>query len=233
MNKGIFAVLVLLLVGIILFYISRSTSFQFFGELVDRVDTERKVVALTFDDGPTKYATDEILRILDEKNVKATFYLMGQSIDENFPLAKSIVSSGHEIGNHSFSHSRMLLKSYRFIRNEIDDTDALIRESGYVGEITFRPPYGKKLFLLPYYLKQTNRQTVMWDIAPEANLGKDATTHEITEFVVNNTQPGSIILLHVMYQSRKQVMASVPEIIDQLKSEGYEFVTVSNLLSLR
>ncbi len=141
--------LLLLGVSVLLFQISKSRTFQFFGEIYSRVETQQKVVALTFDDGPTRTHTDEILGILREENVKATFYLMGSAIEENQGETEKIIAQGHEIGNHSYNHERMILVTPGFVKNEIETTDGLIRKAGYQGEITFRPPFGKKLFALP------------------------------------------------------------------------------------
>ena len=125
-----------------------------------------------------------------------------------------------------------MLKSPSFIKAEIERTDQLIRDTGYEGAIHFRPPYGKKLLLLPYYLSKTNRKTVMWDVEPDsyADVSKDA--NRIVEYVMAHVRPGSIVILHVMYQSRIESLRAVAGIIDGLKREGYEFKSVSELLSM-
>lgn len=209
---------------------SKSRSFQFFGGLVTQVATSEKVVALTFDDGPGVH-TDEILRILEEQDVKATFFLTGREMEAHRDEAQKIAKAGHQIGNHSYSHQRMMFKSPTFIREEIERTDQLIRQTGYQGEIPFRPPYGRKLFLLPYYLKQQDRLTILWNIEPETDLGLTAKPEQIVNYVRERIEPGSIILLHVMYESRTASLNAVEGIITALKQEGYSFVTVSELLS--
>lgn len=222
---------IILLLGIafLLFEVSKSRNFQFFGGLVNKAETEDKVVALTFDDGPG-VNTDEILTILREEEIKATFYLTGKEIEQHMDHAKKIAGEGHEIGNHSYSHSRMVLKSPSFIKKEIEKTDALIRQTGYKGEIYFRPPYGKKLFLLPYYLSKQERKTVLWNIEPESFPEIEGDADKITEYVAENIEPGSIILLHVMYESREESLKSVSKIIASLKEQGYDMTTVSELL---
>ena len=124
----------------------------------------------------------------------------------------------------------MVLKSYGFVAEELEKTNELITQAGYEGEIHFRPPYGKKLFSLPYYLSNKNITTVTWDVAPETYLEKNASASDISEYVVQNTKPGSIILLHVMFKSRSNSLAAVPLIVKQLKDKGYRFVTVSELI---
>ncbi|WP_144701996.1 polysaccharide deacetylase family protein [Fictibacillus phosphorivorans] len=209
--------------------LSSSRNFQFFGGLVTSADTAEKVVALTFDDGPTDN-TDEILSILKEEGVKATFFVTGREIEENLKEAKEIVAEGHELGNHSYSHERMVLKTPSYIRNEIESTDKLIRKAGYEGKIHFRPPYGKKLIGLPYYLDKHDRKTILWNIEPETypEIASDST--KIVKHVSRNIQPGSIILLHVMYDSRTESMKSVKGIITDLKAKGYTFKTVSEMI---
>ncbi len=217
-------------VGGLLFHISKSRTFQFFGEIYPRVETQQKVVALTFDDGPTRGPTDEILGILREENVKATFYLVGSTIEENQGETEKIIQEGHEIGNHTYNHKRMILVSPDFVKNEIETTDELIKKAGYKGEITFRPPFGKKLFALPFYLSEYNRKTITWDVDPETFVGK---SEDIIKYTLENTKNGSIILLHVAYNSRAESMKSVRPIIKSLREKGFEFKTVSELLAIK
>lgn len=210
---------------------SKSESSQIFGEIINRVEASDKVVALTFDDGPSSEYTEEILEILEDAGVKATFFLVGKDIQSNPVEAQNIIAAGHELGNHSFTHSRMLFKSLDFVKEEIEKTDRLIRKAGYTGEIHFRPPYGKKLFTLPYYLNSRNITSVTWDVAPDSALPLDSSPEAFAQYAISNTRPGSIILMHVMFESRRRSMAAIPAIISGLKGEGYEFVTVSQLLS--
>jgi chitin deacetylase len=188
-------------------------------------------VALTFDDGPTPLATGEVLSILRHRQVKATFFVTGAELEQHLELGKEIVKEGHELGNHSYSHHRMVLKTPSFISDEIERTDRLIRSAGYEGPIHFRPPYSKKLVFLPYYLSKTNRKTIMCDIEPDSYPEVAADADKIVEYVANRVRPGSIILLHVMYKSREQSLRAVGGIIDRLQGEGYQFRTVAELLS--
>jgi len=215
-----------------LWQVSKSRTFQFFGEIVPRVNTNQKVVALTFDDGPEPNATDELLQILNQQNVHATFFVIGGALEEHLDSGKKIVAAGHELGNHSYSHVRMLLVSPSFVKLEIESTDKLIRDAGYQGEILFRPPYGKKLFTLPYYLSKHGRKSITWDLEPDSYPNIAADADKITDYVLTNTRPGSIILLHVMYSSGKEGMKAVPKIIEGLKAKGYSFKTVSELLAV-
>lgn len=215
------------------YQLSNARSFQLFGELIARVETEKPLVALTFDDGPTPEYTSGILDILREKNVPATFFLTGSDTEKNPNEARAIVQAGHEVGNHSYSHSRMVLMSPATVRDEVERTDAAIRAVGYQGEILFRPPYGKKLVTLPWYLSSTNRKTIMWNVEPESfpEIANDAKA--IADHVVDRAKPGSIILMHLMYPSREPSRQALPGIIDRLRERGHRFVTVSELIATK
>jgi len=118
------------------------------------------------------------------------------------------------------------------VADEIETTDALIRETGYTGPVHFRPPYGKRLLVLPWYLYRHNMTTVTWDSAPESELGARASAGAIAEQVVRSVHPGSIVLMHVMFDARAESMKAVPQVIDRLRAQGYRFVTVSELMTL-
>jgi len=211
-----------------LFQISKDRDFQFFGKIVKSAETNEKKIALTFDDGPTE-KTHEILNVLNELDVKATFFLCGIGIEDRKEDAAAIASNGHGIGNHSYSHKRMIGVSYNFCKDEVDKTNKLIREAGYKGEIYFRPPYCKKLFMLPLYLQKSDITSVTWDIEPETDLGYGASPDEIAKYVIDNVKSGSIVLLHPMYKSENTLKA-IEKIVVTLKADGYKFCTVEELL---
>ncbi|MEV0058834.1 polysaccharide deacetylase family protein [Nocardia sp. NPDC050718] len=222
---GAAAVALLLVIVAGLYVLMNSRTYQLTGRLVDRVDTDEKLVALTFDDGPTE-RTPEILRTLAELRVPATFYLIGDDLAAHPDYGAAIAAAGHEIGNHSYSHRRMVLISGDTVRAEIERTDAEIRRTGYQGPITFRPPYGKKLWALPSYLAEHDRTTVTWDVEPDSAGG--ATRAAIVDDTLAQTKPGSIVLLHVMHG--RESAAALPEIVSGLRARGYDFTTVSDLL---
>ncbi|RPI70337.1 MAG: polysaccharide deacetylase [Desulfobacteraceae bacterium] len=209
-----------------------ARTFQLFGRIVSEVNTPQPVVALTFDDGPNPPYTDKLLTVLRKKEVKATFFVMGAQLEKFSSLGKEMVREGHELGNHSYSHPRMIFKSPRFIRSEIEKTDQLIRQAGYAGEIHFRSPYGKKLLLLPFYLSKMNKKNIFWDIEPDSHTDSAESADKIVENILAKTKPGSIMLLHAEKQTRKESLKAVPGIIDGLKQKGYDFVTVSELLAV-
>lgn len=206
---------------------SRTT--QLAGELVQRVETDERVVALTFDDGPTNGDADAILEALAERGVVATFYVNGQDIEKNPEAMQAIIAGGNEIGNHTWSHRSMAFVTFDIVADEVESTDAAIRAAGYEGPITFRPPYGNKLLTLPLYLAQHDRITVTWDVSAEDFSGASQSSSEIVDATVAMTSPGSIILLHPWF-GRTSSQQAIGEIIDRLQAQGYRFVTVSELI---
>lgn len=230
MRKLFFTILILCAVLYGLWRLSNSRTFQVTGELISRVEMSDSLVALTFDDGPTPGYTDEILDVLNKHAISATFFLTGAEIETNQREAEKIINAGHQVGNHSYSHLQMILKRPEFIRNEIERTDYAIRKAGFSGEIYFRPPYGKKLFVLPVILESRGQTSVTWDIEPEFFAEVRSSAEAIAGHVEEKVTPGSIILLHVMYPSGEESRRAVPMIIENLQQQGYRFVTVDELI---
>ncbi|WP_036528761.1 polysaccharide deacetylase family protein [Nocardia sp. CNY236] len=228
MKIGVPVLVIVVLIATGLYYLMNARTFQLAGHVVHRVDTDAKVVALTLDDGPTD-RTPEVLRVLAEAQVPATFYLNGADLADRPEHGRSIAEAGHEIGNHTYSHRRMVFVTPGTVADEIETTDAEIGKTGYTGPITFRPPYGKKLWTLPRYLADHERVTAMWDVEPDS--GKPGVTaDDIVAETVDRVRPGSIVLLHVMHGSGASLEA-IPRIVAELRSAGYEFVTMSDLMT--
>jgi peptidoglycan-N-acetylglucosamine deacetylase len=204
---------------------------QLFGTIVPRVETSARLVALTFDDGPTAPELEEVIGILADRNVRATFFVNGSHLDEDLATGRRLVEAGHELGNHTYSHPRMLLRSPAFIREEVERTDALIRLAGHRGEIYFRPPYGKKLVGLPWYLSRNRRTTVTWDVEPESDRANAGDAERLASAALAAVRPGSIVLLHPWYPVNAATRAAVPLVIDRLHAEGYDIVPVRELLA--
>lgn len=221
--------LVVLAVGLRLLARSRTT--QLVGRLVARVEIAEPLVALTFDDGPNPVYLDGVLDALAARRVRATFFVTGAELAAAPDAGRRLVAAGHDLGNHSWSHPRMVLKSPRFVREEIARTDAVIRASGHHGEIHFRPPFGYKLVVLPWMLSRAGRTTITWDVEPDSYPDVAATAEGIASHVVERVRPGSIVLLHVWYTTRQTSRDAVPLVVDALHAKGYRFVTVSELLA--
>lgn len=186
------------------------------------------MVALTFDDGPADN-TNQILSLLEEYNAKATFFLIGAEIEKFPEEARKIAEEGHQIGNHTYSHKRMIFKTPAYYKDEIEKTDQLIQNAGYKGEIDVRPPNGKKLIGLPYYLNKHKRETITWNLEPDTFY---TTVSDKVKYVTENIEPGSIILLHPMYDKTGQALQTIEGILQELSKEGYTFITVNELQDL-
>jgi peptidoglycan/xylan/chitin deacetylase (PgdA/CDA1 family) len=212
-----------------LWRLSNARSFQVFGELHHRVETPERVVALTFDDGPGPANTPLVLELLARHQVKATFFMVGRNIEQHRELAARVLAEGHQLGNHSYSHKRLVLSSPSFIEEEISRTDALLREVGVRGEILFRAPFGKKLFVLPWILSRQGRKHITFDVVPDDHATQDAAL--IISRVLEATRPGSIILLHDGWAAKPGTIEAAGRIIESLKAQGHRFVTVSELLA--
>jgi peptidoglycan-N-acetylglucosamine deacetylase len=210
-----------------------SRRHQLFGELVHRVETAQPLVALTFDDGPVPAAAEGVLELLAAEQVRATFFLNGEAVRAHPATAARIIAAGHEVGNHGHTHRALVGQPLALVRAEVEATDAALRAAGWDAPIHFRPPFGKKLILLPWYLGSTGRTTIMWDVEPETYADVAATPEGIVAHVLERAEPGSIVLLHVMYAGRATTRAALPGIIDGLRARGYRFVTVSELLAER
>jgi peptidoglycan/xylan/chitin deacetylase (PgdA/CDA1 family) len=209
---------------------TNSRNFQAFGKAVTTVPCARKYVALTLDDGPTPEGTDQLLSLLERHHARATFFLVGDSL-ERFPEAGArIARAGHEIGNHSYSHVRMIFRSQDFIRREVEQTDRAIRATGYSGEILFRPPFGKKLFGLPWYLSHTGRTTLMWSIEPESASGVEQTPEGLASHVAAVVSPGAILLMHAMIDPTGLKHQALALVLERLDALGYRVVGASELM---
>ena len=208
---------------------------QLFGEAFQRVNTIHKVVALTFDDGPNPPYTDQILRVLKKHHGHATFFVLGKNVEKFPAVIPKIFSEGHEIGNHSWSHEQLIFRSLSFVRGEIEKTDHLLRQLGYPGEIYFRAPYGRKLFILPWILSSMNKKHVLFDVVPDD--WDRPGTEEIAARILREVKPGSIVLCHDgdgdgVGNDRSQTVEAIDKVMTQLEKDGYRFVTISELLAL-
>ncbi|MCA2012530.1 polysaccharide deacetylase family protein [Cereibacter sphaeroides] len=229
MRRLLILVLLLAALSAGLWQLSRSRSYQLFGTLVTRVETDQPLVALTFDDGPTEGQTAALLGVLAGRGVRATFFLTGREIEAHPAEAAALSAAGHQLGNHSFSHQRMVLVRPSVVETELARTDAALRTAGETGPLHFRPPYGKRLFVLPWVLAEQNRLTILWDVEPDSD--PNAGPERIARAAIEQARPGSIILLHALYPSRAATREALPAIIDGLRARGFRLVTLNELLA--
>lgn len=211
---------------------SDANRVQLFGDILAEVDTSEPVIALTFDDGPTDAATPEVLALLAEHGIKATFFVNGNMVERHPDAMRAIIDAGHEVGNHAWHHRRMMFVTPATVRRELGTTDQILRDLGYDGPLHFRPPYGRKLVSLPWVLSQQERLTVMWSVHSET-FQPDQPASDIATKILDRTGPGDILLLHLMSRSNANSRAALPTVIEGLKDRGYTFLTVSELLEYR
>ena len=222
------AVALILILFYALFQISRAPCWQLVGTPICKVDTQEKLVALTFDDGPTPLGVDAALPVLARHRAHATFFLVGQEIERRPGLARRLLAAGHELGNHSYSHQRMWGLFPDAYEREIRRTDALLRAEGAQNPRFFRPPNGKKLIGLPIAVERTGYRTITWDhedpmTAPSARAFADG--------VLARIRPGSIVVLHIMYRTGQVQRDALPLILEGIAARGYRAVTVGELLT--
>lgn len=211
----------------------RRPDLQLMGRLVDRVPMKKKLIALTFDDGPSPANTRNLLALLARRHVHATFFMIGRHIEQYPEIARAVLAGGHQIGNHTYSHRHMVWQTPGFTAREIDRTDALIRRLGYEKEILFRSPYGEKFLILPYELRKRGKTNVTWDIGTN-----DWATQEVDKLVEPATTwggPGSIILFHDGNEEadpeRPGTLEAVERTIGKREADGYKFVTMDELIA--
>ena len=226
------AVVALVIVGAAAYQLMNSRTVQLMGDHVARVETSRKVVAITFDDGPNDLFVTELIADLKRFRARGTFYVVGAAAAEHPYALSSLVASGQEIGNHSYTHRRLVFLRTVMAKDEVDSTDAVIRGAGFAGRITVRPPYAKKLLSLPWILWRQDRTAVMWDLEPDS-LPIAGDPAAMTRYVLGNVRPGSIVLLHPWSIQNAATREALPMILAGLRKRGFRFVTVSELLSLR
>jgi peptidoglycan/xylan/chitin deacetylase (PgdA/CDA1 family) len=206
-----------------------SSTFQLFGDFVARVETTEPVVALTFDDGPHPTNTVRMLDLLDRHQVRATFFMMGRNVERHPAVAREVLARGHEIGNHSYSHPKLILMPPARVRDEVTRTDQLLREIGVTGTIHFRTPHASKFLVLPYVLMRMGKLNVLGDVDPAE--WKRRPPAVMIESVLSQVRPGSIIGFHDTQGD--PTLETVDSILTTLAGEGYRFETVSELVSRR
>src|SRR6266850_2536377 len=193
-----------------------------------------RVVALTFDDGPNEPYTSEVLSILSREHVRATFFLIGERVRREPGVAARIVAEGHVVGNHSDTHPFALaLESPDRIQSELNRAETTIHDATEIYPHLFRPPQGLRSPWLMRVAQGDSLDTVTWDDSPVD--WNRVTPQQLSDRVVSNAHPGSIILLHdglnlAPGTDRSVVVHGLTSVIERLRAKGYRFVTVPELL---
>jgi len=203
---------------------------------VYHVNTEEKIVALTFDDGPSPVWTPQILDELKGAGIKATFFMVGKHVVQYPEVARRVAREGHEIENHGYDHKVMVYYKTDELRKEIKDTEKVIKD--VTGRTTkyFRPPKAWLTDAEKEQIKGMGYNTVLWSL----NSKDWVTFHDkqITSYILRYIRPGDIILFHdsggvfsTEGGDRTQTIKTIQRLVKKLKEKGYKFATISELLN--
>jgi peptidoglycan-N-acetylglucosamine deacetylase len=191
-----------------------------------RVD--QPYIAMTFDDGPSAENTPRLLEMLKQRNIKATFFLIGQNVVSNPDLVRRILAEGHEIGNHSWTHPQLSKLSDDRVTAEITKTQDAIKDASGFTPALLRPPYGA---ITPrqreWIQNRFGLSIILWSVDPFDWKRPGASV--ITQRILSQTRPGAIILSHDIH---KQTVDAMPATLDALIAKGYKFATVSQLIAM-
>jgi peptidoglycan-N-acetylglucosamine deacetylase len=189
-----------------------------FPSLIWRKETNNKEIWLTFDDGPDPEVTPWILNVLKQEDVKATFFLVGEQIEEFPDLVVAIINEGHIIANHSYSHLNGWLCNKEKYLSDVEKCQELMPENQL-----FRPPYGKITKAQIKLLKEKYK-IILWDVL-SWDFQQNTSPQRVQENILRNTKEGSIIVLHNNQKSYKNLTSILEETIQELKKRGFNFST--------
>lgn len=232
-------VLMILFIGLFTFIgtVQASTVYPLQSKYPDimiyKANTEQKLIALTFDDGPDDRFTPYILDVLKKHNVKATFFLLGMRVHKYPNVARQIYNEGHIIGNHTYWHPELTKTGVENMVWEIEQNEEKIKSVIGVQTDLFRAPYGALNDELVKKLGGMDYHGVGWSVDSED--WESLSADEIKKNVLNGVHPGAIILMHSAghwTQDLSGTVESLKELIPYLRKQGYEFVTVPELLDL-
>ena len=187
----------------------------FLGKLVWRKDSSEKVIYLTFDDGPVPEVTPQVLHILQQFNIKATFFCVGENVQKYFEVYEKVLLSGHKTGNHTFNH----LKSFSV--PAVEYMENVHKASGYIQSKLFRPPHGQITHRLRKLL-QPDYQIIMWDLLT-CDYDKTLSPAMILKNIKRYSRNGSIVVFHDSIKAKDNILDVLPAAVEWWKSEGYRF----------
>jgi peptidoglycan-N-acetylglucosamine deacetylase len=206
-----------------------------FAPVVNRGPAKSRSVVLTFDDGPASPFTDRILDILADHKISATFFLCGKNVERHPEIARRIVREGHTIGNHTYSHSLLFVRSGRFMAGEIDRAQEAIQQVTGIRPTLFRPPYGARWFGLMPILRQRGLKMVMWSVMA---FDWKFETQAIIRATTRRLHPGAVILLHDGHEQppaggidQSSTVDALPAIIEAVTRSGLTFVPIEKFMT--
>ena len=192
------------------------------------VNITQAVVAMTFDDGPHPSLTPKLLDILKERNIKCTFFLIGQNMKAYPQIVRRIIAEGHEIGAHTYTHCSLTSRSDAQIRSELQRSEEVLMAAANYRPQLVRPPYGAiNTRIKQLMFSEFGYSTIMWSVDPQD--WRRPGVSVVTSRLVSGARPGAIMLAHDIHPPTIQ---AVPAMFDQLLAKGYQFVTVSQLMNM-
>jgi peptidoglycan/xylan/chitin deacetylase (PgdA/CDA1 family) len=200
-----------------------------------RAQRADKVVALTFDDGPSPIWTPQVLDELKKAEVKATFFMLGSHVERYPAIARRVLAEGHEIGNHTYDHHVLIYYKMEELEKEIQEAEDAIKAVTGQSPRYFRPPKAWLSSREKKKIEEMGYKIVLWSL----NSKDWVTFHDkqITSYILKRIQPGDIILFHdsggvftAEGGNRAQTVKTIPRLVRKLKERGYRFVTISELM---
>lgn len=186
---------------------------------------KKKLIALTFDDGPDPDVTPQILKTLKKHEAKATFFMLVNSAEKYPKIAKQVANNGHEIANHTYTHVNLAKVKRSRIEKELAHAKEKLESITERPVKLFRPPYGEYNQAVVEVAHNSEQHIIMWSVDPQDWRHKNK--NKIYQNIMQSSNPGSIVLMHDIHQATADAL---PKILKDLKEQGYEFVTVSELL---
>lgn len=198
------------------------------GEVVWDINTEDKIIALTFDDGPHPTYTAAILDLLAKYDAKATFFIIGKNAEKYPEVVLRSYSEGHELANHTFSHPFKV--SVAELQKELRQTKEIIYSITGFSPVLFRPVGGNYNDSMINAAVKDGYKVVMWSWHQDTQDWKQPGVKKITQKVLKGSKPGDVILFHDGGGDRSQTIKALEELLPVLKKQGYTFVTISELI---
>lgn len=218
----------LLIFGILtIFFVANFSGLKkgFFIKPLYRLPGNEKIIALTFDDSPDSRYTRKILNILALYQIKATFFALGKNVKKYPDIVFNIISEGHDLGSHAYSHAHMGRMCLSSIDEDFKNMEMEFKKLGLDRPVLFRPPHGSKSPVLEWYLRNHGYLLITWNLSPKD--WKPLKPQIILSRLFSFVEPGSIILLH----DGPTAVAILPEFIETMQKKGYRFIKISNIMS--